>query len=490
MTYNPNDSTSIFGRYSINPFSVTDPQELGNAGGGTFDGGQPGAAAGRIQNIGLGMNHVITPHMVIDADFGYTRQRTGAQSLIDIAAGDFGLNTMGIPGTNGVGINYAGQPAFVMNGGATNFSSIGNSNGANPFLFRDNQFTADVNLSWTKGRHSTKYGFTYYHFLLNHFQPTSGANINAPRGGFQFQGGMTTGPLNLTNPSSSGTISPNNINAYTSLADFLLGLPNNGTGIAVAKETQLTDPNSLRWTEFAVYAQDQWSITPKMTLNYGVRYEMYPAPYRDHTGVYRLDPTLPQTANVEIGGVNGQPQDAGIDMGWGMFTPRLGIAYRVTDRLVVRAGGGVTTDPDSLRFLRDTFPIDQAPSFSGTAADTIAVDPGQKSAANPNGLPLPLTVGIPNPPAPNLSTGFVSLPVSGSTNTTAANYHRGYIESWNLFIQQDLGGQFRLERRLCRDPPGSAARRLYPQCGAAAEWFNDLHGQRTVQPVNGLDWAV
>jgi len=433
VTYNPSDRTSIFGRYSVNPFSVTDPQELGQAGGGTFDGGQPGAASGRIQNVGLGMSHVITPHMVIDADFGYTRQHTGAQSLIDIAVGDFGLNVLKIPGTNGVGSNYIGQPSLMFTG----WSAMGNSNGANPFLFRDNQFTTDVNLSWTKGRHATKYGFTWYHFDLNHFQPTSGSGINAPRGGFQFQGGMTTGPGNLT--SSGGT---NNINAYTSLADFLLGLPNNGTGAAVAHPYQLSNPNSLRWSQWAAYAQDQWSITPKMTLNYGVRYEIYPAPYRDHTGVYRLDPTLPQTANVEIGGVNGNPENAGIYMGWGMFTPRFGLAYRVNDNTVIRAGAGLTTDPDSLRFLRDSFPIDQAPTFSGTAADTIAVDPTQKSAANPNGLPLPLTVGIPNPPAPNLSTGFASLPVSGSTNTVVANYRRGYIESWNLFVQQDLGNQF------------------------------------------------
>jgi hypothetical protein len=432
VTYNPSDRTSIFGRYSVNPFTVTDPQELGGAGGGTFDGGQPGAAAGRIQNIGLGLTHVITPHMVFDADFGYTRQVAGAQSTIDIAVGDFGLNTLGIPGTNGVGPNYIGQPSLMFcNTGSTNnncFSSLGNSNGANPFKFRDNQFTTDVNLSWTKGRHATKYGFTYYHFDLNHFQPTSGGDINAPRGGFRFQGGMTSNSSALT--------------SYNALADFLLGLPNNGTGAAVAKPSQLFDPNSLRWSQFAAYAQDQWSLTPKMTLNYGVRYEYYPAPYRDHTGVYRLDPTLPQTANVEIGGVNGNPQNAGIDMGWGMFTPRLGIAYRVNDRLVVRTGAGLTTDPDSLRFLRDSFPIDLAPSFNGTAANTIAVDPSQKSTANPNGLPLPLTVGIPASPIPNLSSGFASLPVSGGTNTTAANYHRGYIESWNLFVEQDLGNKF------------------------------------------------
>jgi hypothetical protein len=359
--------------------------------------------------------------MVIDADFGYTRQVAGAQSLVDIAAGDFGLVTMGIPGTNGPGINYVGQPSLMFGPqGANNFSSLGNSNGANPFLFRDNQFTADVNLSWTKGRHATKYGFTWYHFDLNHFQPTSGSDINAPRGGFRFKGGMTI---------NSGAA-----NAYNSLADFLLGLPNNDTGAAVAKPFQLSNPNALRWSQYAVYAQDQWSMTPKLTLNYGVRYELYPAPYRDHTGVYRMDPTLPQSANVEIGGVNGNPQNAGIDMGWGMFTPRLGIAYRINDRLVIRAGAGATTDPDSLRFLRDSFPIDLAGSYSGLSNNSIAVDA--------SGNPLPLSVGIPILPTPNLSTGFASLPSGSGTNTVAANYRRGYIESWNLFVEQDLGNKF------------------------------------------------
>jgi hypothetical protein len=433
VTYNPSDSTSVFGRYSVEPNSVTDPQNLGAAGGGTFDGGQPGAAKGRIQNVGLGMNHVITSSLLVDADFGYTRQVTGAQSTIDIADGDFGLNTLMIPGTNGIGPNYVGQPALAFTG----FSTLGNANGASPFLFRDNQFTSDVNLSWTKSRHAMKYGFTWYHFDLNHFQPTSGAGINTPRGGFQFQGGMTTGPLNVTS-----TGSPDNINNYTSLADFLLGLPNNGTGQAIAKPSQINDPNSLRWTQIAAYAQDQFTVTSKLTLNYGIRYEFYPAPYRDHTGVYRLDPTLPQSANVEIGGVNGNPEDAGIHAGWGLIAPRVGVAYRVNDRLVVRSGFGITEDPDSMRFLRDAFPEDLAPSFSGTATDTIAVDPTQANAANPNGLPLPLTIGIPASPIPNLSSGFASLPVSEGTNTVPAHYRRGYVESWNLFIEQDLGARF------------------------------------------------
>lgn len=427
VTYVASDKTNIFGRYSVEPFSVTDPQELGAAGGGTFDGGQPGAAAGRIQNVGLGVSHIVTPDLVVDADFGYTRQVTGAQSTIDLADGNYGLDVLGIPGTNGIGSNYVGQPAFAFcNTGSTNnscFSTLGNSNGANPFLFRDNQFTADVNVSWTEGKHAMKYGFTYYHFDLNHFQPTSGSDINTPRGGFRFQGGLTSN-------------SASKLTDYNALADFLLGLPNNGTGLAVAKAVQLTNPNSLRWTQLAGYAQDQWTATPKLTVNYGVRYEYYPAPYRDHTGVYRLDPTLPQSGNVVIGGVGGNPENAGFDMGYGSFVPRLGLAYRVTEKTVVRTGAGFTTDPDSLRFLRDSYPEDLAPNYSGTAAATIAVDPSQ------GGLPLPLTVGIPIQATPDLSSGFVALPIGTTTNTAPAKYRRGYIESWNFFVQQDLGGQF------------------------------------------------
>ncbi len=422
ITYNPTDRTNIFGRYSIEPYNLTDPQIFGNAagtggaGGSAIDGGQPGQNEGRIQNVGLGASHVISSSMVVDWDFGYTRQVTGAQSSIDLAVGDFGLNTLGIPGTNGIGPNYAGQPYFAMTG----FSSIGNSDGANPFLFRDNQFTSDANLSWTKGRHATKYGVTYYHFDLNHFQPSVGSGVSNPRGGFMFQGSLTSNTSTVT--------------AYNGLADFLLGIPNFGTGIAVAKNEQLYNPNSLRWTELAGYAQDQWSASPKLTINYGIRYEFYPAPYTDKHGVFRLDPTLPQSANIEVGGVGGNPRNAGINVGWGQITPRFGLAYRLNPMTVLRAGAGITTDPESYRFLRDQYPSEIAQAYVGTGAGTVSLDP--------NNNPITLTTGIPIAATPAIVNGFTSLPVTIGTNTTPSNIHRGYIESWNLFIQHDFGRNY------------------------------------------------
>jgi len=431
ITFIPNENTQIYGKYGISPYTGTDPQELGAAGGGTFDGGQPGAAAGRAQNVGLGVSHVISARLVVDADFGYTRQVTGAQSTLDQKLGDYGTSILGIPGTDGPGPNYEGQPAFDF----TTFNGLGNTNGSNPFLFRDNQFTGDVNLSWVKGKHSTKFGFSYYHFDLNHFQPTSGSGINVPRGGFQFQGGMTCGIAATATKAACG------VTSYTSLADFLLGLPNNGTGSAVSHPEQVFNPNSLRWSTFGAYGQDQWTVTPKFTINYGVRYEIYPAAYRDHTGVTVLIPGLPQSANVEVGGENGNPQNAGIDVGHGFFAPRLGLDYRLTEKTVIRSGFGLTSDPDTMRYLRDEFPEDLAPIYVGTGTGTIAVDPAN-TTNYPNGQPMTLTYGIPIPVAPNLSSGFVSLPVSGSTTTVAQNFRRGYIESWNLFVQRDIGHQF------------------------------------------------
>jgi hypothetical protein len=429
ITFIPNENTQVFGKYSVEPFQVNDPQQLGAAGGGTFDGGQPGAGHGRIQNVGMGISHLISSSLVVDADFGYTRQVSGAQSTLDLSLGDYGLNVLKIPGTN---INsgdpdYYGQPLFSFN---STFSSIGNSNTANPFLFRDNQFTGDVNLSWIKGKHQTKYGFTYYHFDLNHFQPTSGGGVSNVRGGFLFQGGMTCGDL------ATDTAATCNVDGYNSLADYLLGLPNNGTGNAVQKAQQTLDPNSLRWTELGAYAQDQWTVTPKLTLTYGVRYEKYPAAYRDKTGIYVVQFNRPNTSNVEVGGVMGNPKNGGVDTGIGMFTPRVGIAYRLNDKTVLRTGFGVTVDPDSMRYLRDSFPMDLSPNYAGTGTGTIAVDTANSNAA------MPLTYGIPIPVVPNFSSGFAGLGVTGSTNSVWPNFRRGYIESWNLFVQRDLGKQF------------------------------------------------
>ena len=103
-------------------------------------------------------------------------------------------------------------------------------------------------------------------------------------------------------------------------------------------------------------------MTPKLTITYGVRFERYPAAYRDHTGISEVYLNRPQSSNVEIGGVMGNPKNAGVNMGYGFFAPRVGFAYRLDNKTVIRTGAGMTVDPDSMRELRDEYPFDLAPN--------------------------------------------------------------------------------------------------------------------------------
>ena len=221
-----------------------------------------------------------------------------------------------------------------------------------------------------------------------------------------------------------------------------------------------------------------------------MRYEFYPPPYRDHTGVYRLDPTLPQTGNVIVGGVGSAPYNAGYDMGWGTIFPRLGIAYRLNDKWVVRTGAGITSDPDSLRFLRDAFPEDLVSDLQRNR---------QRHCCNRSDDWHPVDAFQWHPPAgvsrlsPPATPRF---PVSGSTNTAPANYRRGYIESWNLFVQGDLGARFvanvgyvgtRAVRQLTgytlnAAPLPSGSTHLYGE-RAVQSFFTVLHAPAGIEPL-------
>ena len=205
LTYNPNENNQIFGRYSISNGTIADPFQFGAAEGGTWDGGQPGAAAITVQSIALGGTHTFSPTMVMDGNVGFTRQHLGAQAP-DVN-NTYGLTTLGIPGTN-TGPLEGGIPYFDVSG----FAPFGNSNSGSPFLFRDNTYVGNLNFSWMKGTHALRFGWDYTHSQINHFQPQAGS-LPTVRGTFVFNGALT---------SLNGGSSPNQ---YNSFADFLLGLP-------------------------------------------------------------------------------------------------------------------------------------------------------------------------------------------------------------------------------------------------------------------------
>ncbi|HUS06560.1 MAG TPA: TonB-dependent receptor [Bryobacteraceae bacterium] len=398
INYNATSNLAMFGRYSFSPSNLFDPPSLGPAGGDALNGGQPGTAPGRIQSAAIGGTYTLSPSILLDGNIGFTRQRLGAEN-VDIDK-NYGLDVLNIPGTNGGDRLQGGYPRFTFITGG--FSSIGNPNVSNPFLFRDQQFVEAGNMGWTKGAHAFRFGGEYSYYTINHFQPQT---AYGPRGGFSFAGGGITALRGGTAP-----------NLNNSFAEFLLGQAD-----GLGKDLQFLNPDAVRMPSWGIYARDQWQITRKLTISYGMRYEYYPFATRDHRGGERYDLDLDK---VLAGGLGSVPTDTGIDVGVGQIAPRIGFAYRVMEKTVVRAGFGISIDPNSFRYLRDAYP----------AVISLQVSP--VNSFQPAGT---LRTGIPAIPVPDLSQGIIDLPKNVGTQTFPQLYNRGYIESFNFTIQREIG---------------------------------------------------
>lgn len=424
VNYVPTQRSMVFARYSFSRILVFDPPLLGDAGGDATNGGQLGNAPGLIQSVGLGATYTFTPNLLFDWNFGYTRQRLGA--TFDLGSPK-GLDLLKIPGTNGAGVPasnylYNGLPAFQINSAEANLN-LGNPNTGNPYLFRDNQFVSGANVGWTHGRHNIRGGLEWNHTQLNHFQP-QGGSFQTARGSFLFNGDVTSLP---------GT-TPTYFNSF---ADFLLGLPSQ-TG----KAYLLFNPVALRWNQWAWYARDQWQVTSRLTLNLGVRWEYYPFGYSDNgKGLRWLNPA---DGNVYIGGYGNVPQNDGVDVGYGQFLPRLGAAYRLTSSTVIRAGYGISVDPNNWRYFRNAYPAAVVSNNVNPTANTKDYTPAA-SLTGTNGAGLgagsySVPTGLVLIPPPDISSGVIPLPKGAATTTIPSPFDRGYINSFNFTVEQEFKG--------------------------------------------------
>lgn len=412
INYVSSSKLTFFGRYSRSPTLIIDPPIFGEVSGPALNGGQLGTAPGLINLFGVGGTYAFTSNVVLDANVGYTRQRLGAEGF-DIVS-NFGLNVLRIPGTNGPDRLQGGVPAFQINGGWTN---IGNDNTGNPFLFRDNQYVGAANLSWLKGAHSFRFGADYLNPQLNHFQP-QGGSFQTVRGSFGFSGNATRQQGNASSISES--------QQFHSWADFLLGLP-----AQAGKVDQLRNPNSVWWKQYALYARDHWQFGRRVTLTYGLRWELFGLPRKDHTGINRFDP---DTGQVVTGGLSGIDFNSGARSGTGQFLPRVGIAFRWNDKTVLRGGYGQSADPRPFQDVRNAYPIANiwsmpAIKFNGVDNSFIPVTTLRQGLINAS-------------TPPNLSQGIIPLPSNTGTTTFPKDPMRKEIHSFNFMIERELPWKF------------------------------------------------
>jgi hypothetical protein len=397
--WNTSARTNLWAKYSAMPAAVTSQYSLGKAGGqGMINGGGVGQGNVLVQVMTIGGSRVLSPTFLVDGTASFARD--SVDTIEPDAGTNFGLDVLGIPGTNGSDPRYSGFPRFSVD----SYENYGAGHDWEPKILRNVVYTYTSNFSWTHGGHEVRFGIDIARFILDEFHPET----NSPRGAFHFAGGVT---------GLKGGPSTNQFNSY---ASFLLGLP-----IDVGKSLQYLGITP-RETQESLYIRDRWRATRKLTISLGLRWEYYPMMKLKDYGIARYEPA---TNKVLLGGAGNVPDNAGTEVSKKLFAPRVGFAYSADTRTVIRGGYGISYDPTPLsRNLLFLYPSVIAQTFP---------------SANSNTAYGPIEKGIPLFSGPDLSSGVIDLPGTVSDTTLAGGHFvRAYIQSFNLIVERQLPGSF------------------------------------------------
>ncbi len=399
INHNVSSNLMIWGKYSRMDAPVQGRYAFGDKGGPAL--GTHGIGDTTTQLVTSGYNYTFSPTFIMDGVFGYTRM----DQDVTIPGQDrnVGLDDWGIPGTNG-GRQYANDKRY---GGLPNVSGFGFSNvGVDatwaPLFRKERSYTYQTNFTKINGAHEFRWGFEPRRLELNHWQPET-AN---PRGQITISGGNTTLPGQV-------------IREPNQFAAALLGLAS-----SYGKSIQFLEMKTREW-QLAWYFRDRWQVNRRLTLNLGLRYEYYPLIHRGDRGIERWDPS---TNLVYLGGLGDVPRNAGITVSKKLFAPRVGFAYRLNDRTVVRSGYGISFDPIPFgRPLRGLYPA----TLTGSWVPAVSTFGWYNTLAE----------GIPDVPTPDISRGVLELPRNvdmGPRSPWGGHLKRGYIQSWNFIVERQL----------------------------------------------------
>ena len=218
----------------------------------------------------------------------------------------------------GMPVDNGSFPAISFSGGTA--SPMGLGRGYDNVSF-ETRSRIDESLSWIRGRHSLKFGFSYTRVAVN------GVNLGSAAGSYSFSNAQTSQPnAGSTNLGRWGS----------SFASFLLG------AVSSASVT-MTDMIGTRSQSTAFFAQDEWHATSKLTLSYGLRWDYTPPTYEVNNRQSSMDPTLknPSAGNL-LGALAFAVNHGPFQTPWKKgFGPRLGMAYQLGSKTVLRASGGI-----------------------------------------------------------------------------------------------------------------------------------------------------
>jgi carboxypeptidase family protein/TonB-dependent receptor-like protein len=414
-----NQSNQLSARLSFLRPTLTDPAAYGEFGdsksGSPSGAGFAGTGTDTTYSTGVNYTRTWTNTLVMEARAGLNYFHNEA-----LTSGH-GLKT-----AEGVGIRGANIDEWTSGMTQIDFGTAGNQplslstpmvgfSGSLPW--DRSETTAQFATVFTKiaGNHTIKFGEDFRHtrdFLLQ-TQDNGG-----PRGQFQFRSAQTAIP-------SDAAATAGFANAF---ASFLLDVPS-----TVQRDLKVTDPGVRFWAFFS-FVQDKWAVTPKLTIDLGLRHEYY-TPFIglvDQGGLSNYDPA---SNTLQVAGYGTVGPSVGVQRYAKNFGPRAGASYRLNDQTVLRGGYGVSTLPFPDNSYIYNYPVKQNNVFN--APNNFASAGSMK-----NGFPDPVFVQIP-------ANGVIDAGTPALRNASyfhvKPDMHEGSLHSFNVAFQRELPARFTLD---------------------------------------------
>lgn len=411
------NSDSLFGTFSYEDQPSFTPSPFQNElDGGAFS---DGFEEDSFRSVAVSETHIFSPHVINEFRLGYNRINTHRFQLNSDVNVSQQLGFPGVP----FGPNLGGLPQISINDGTATLGSASFL----PAIEKQNTYVLSDNLTWAHGRHSAKFGTEIRRQEFTLFEPA------AARGTMNFGSDFTDNPAS---PTSGGE-------AY---ATFLLGIPDAG---------EITSLHSVDYHRpvYGFYAQDDIRATEKLTLNLGVRYDLFTTvkargneqanfdfattslivPAGQNTP---LTPFLAANIPVQRNGTSGLIPPDLTD-----FAPRLGMAWQITKELVFRAGYGIFYGGDENGPYSNPSPGFNPPFF---VTQNYSV-PCFLSSANPS-------LGANNCSIAGLNVLSQGFPASALTDpntpllfAVTPHLRTPYTQQWHMGFQYQLPGQSVLE---------------------------------------------
>jgi len=439
-------TVQVFGRFSLDYFNVAGKGSYGALEGVGFGpGGLSGSSITHNYSLASGVTKTFSSTLLADFRFGYFKYNPVA-SKPDVGATP--MTSVGIPNANLTGSQAAetsGWGGFILNQTPSSSSGNGGNFGGATVDWGDGLGVARCNCPLTESEQQFQWV----------------ANITKIHGNHQFKfGGDFRYAMNLRVPSDAGRTGD-----YTFDFRTTSGGPNGGVGgldwatfllgdvTQVSRYVSTSLDAAERQHRMFYYGQDTWRVSPKLTLNYGLRWEVYFPEYvngKDKGGFANLVQGLDRVAGEGNIGLNGN-----INNTWHAFAPRFGVAYQFTPKTVVRMGYGRSFDMGVFgsnfgHTVTQTLPVLAAQLAQGSSQEVPAFTLAQGPpiftfpAIPANGL-LPVS-------GPNCYQSAVFDPVTGQNTQLCVQPHirpttqrLPTLDAWNATVQHQLTSTTTLE---------------------------------------------